>query len=182
MKEHIKPEEFAKSQKYGQDKAKFALFSKIYSQGLDSALLHYGFYAWCWEASGKLLAKTGYGSEYEVSTWCPFLSLYCRVAWAKQSLRVDYAKHRFLIPSVLPFFDAYYALERVLHVRLGREAWLQQDDAWLVRSRSSQGMGYRFRAWCTLPRRVLEHLQVGGGPLCSLVDGIHVSHSLRDAQ
>lgn len=30
-------------------------------------MLHYGFYAWSWNASGSLLARFGYGAEYEVS-------------------------------------------------------------------------------------------------------------------
>ncbi|KAJ7577869.1 peptidase family M48-domain-containing protein [Mycena floridula] len=63
---HIKPEEFRKSQLYGKDKAKFALFSKLFSQCLDSALIHFGFYAWCWATSGDLMAKIGYGVEYQI--------------------------------------------------------------------------------------------------------------------
>lgn len=64
---HISQEDFEKSQIYGKDKAQFALFSKLFSQCVDSAMLQYGFYAWCWGAAGTILAKFGYGSDYEVS-------------------------------------------------------------------------------------------------------------------
>ncbi|KAK7032425.1 zinc metalloprotease [Paramarasmius palmivorus] len=63
---HISREDFEKSQSYGKDKAKFALFSKLFSQCLDSAMLQYGFYAWCWSAAGSILGKIGYGAEYEI--------------------------------------------------------------------------------------------------------------------
>ncbi|KAF9467610.1 peptidase family M48-domain-containing protein [Collybia nuda] len=63
---HFDPEVFKKSQAYGKDKAKFALFSGIYKQCIDSLMLHYGFYAWSWNASGSLLARFGYGAEYEI--------------------------------------------------------------------------------------------------------------------
>ncbi|THV02064.1 metalloendopeptidase [Dendrothele bispora CBS 962.96] len=66
LAKHIGQEDFEKSQKYGKDKAKFALFSKIFSQCLDSAMLQYGFYAWCWKVAGIVLGKFGYGPEYEI--------------------------------------------------------------------------------------------------------------------
>lgn len=57
---------FEKSQKYGKDKAKFALFSGLYKQLVESVLLQFGFNAWSWSAAGYLLAKVGYGPEYQV--------------------------------------------------------------------------------------------------------------------
>ena len=63
---HFEPGVFEKSQNYGRDKAKFALLSGLYKQCLDSIMLQYGFYAWSWSAAGQVLAKFGYGSEYEV--------------------------------------------------------------------------------------------------------------------
>ncbi|KAJ3841940.1 peptidase family M48-domain-containing protein [Lentinula raphanica] len=63
---HISKEDFDKSQRYGKDKARFALFSKLFSQCVDSAMLQYGFYAWCWGAAGAILQKFGYGSDYEI--------------------------------------------------------------------------------------------------------------------
>ncbi|KAL0564470.1 zinc metalloprotease [Marasmius crinis-equi] len=66
LKKYISAEDFEKSQKYGKDKAKFALFSKLFNQCLDSAMLQYGFYAWCWNAAGQILDKFGYGGEYEI--------------------------------------------------------------------------------------------------------------------
>ncbi|KAF9072524.1 peptidase family M48-domain-containing protein [Rhodocollybia butyracea] len=63
---HITQEDFEKSQKYGKDKAKFSIFSKLFSQCVDSAMLQYGFYAWCWGAAGTILGKFGYGTDYEI--------------------------------------------------------------------------------------------------------------------
>lgn len=65
---HFKPEVFAKSQAYGRDKARFSLVSGIFKQCLDSALLHYGLYAWTWSLAGTTIAKLGYTPEYEVRT------------------------------------------------------------------------------------------------------------------
>ncbi|KAG5645300.1 hypothetical protein DXG03_006489 [Asterophora parasitica] len=63
---HFSPEVFQKSQNYGRDKAKFALVSGLLKQSLDSSMLHFGFYAWSWGASGRLLSVFGYGAEYEI--------------------------------------------------------------------------------------------------------------------
>ena len=73
---HFKDDEFQKSQAYGKDKAKFSIFSGLFKQLLDSAMIHYGFYAWAWGAAGHFLARFGYGPQYEVSlatTKCPSL-------------------------------------------------------------------------------------------------------------
>ena len=66
LAEHFDPGVFEKSQKYGKDKAKFALFSGLYKQLVESILLQFGFNAWSWSAAGYLLAKVGYGPEYQV--------------------------------------------------------------------------------------------------------------------
>ncbi|CAA7266783.1 unnamed protein product [Cyclocybe aegerita] len=66
LAEHFEPGVFEKSQNYGKDKAKFALISGLFKQLLDSLMLQFGFYAWSWTAGGKLLAKFGYGPEYEI--------------------------------------------------------------------------------------------------------------------
>lgn len=58
---------FQKSQKYGKDKATYSIFSGLYRQCIDSAMIHFGFYAWSWATAGTLLGKFGYGPEYEVS-------------------------------------------------------------------------------------------------------------------
>jgi len=63
---HFTPEVFKKSQSYGKDKARFALISGLFKQCIDSAMLHFGFYAWSWGASGRLLSCFGYGPEYEI--------------------------------------------------------------------------------------------------------------------
>ena len=67
LKDHFSQEVFDKSQKYGKDKAKFALASGLYRQVVDSAMLQYGMYAWAWEAGGRFLTKVGYSTEHEVS-------------------------------------------------------------------------------------------------------------------
>ena len=64
---HFKDDEFQKSQAYGKNKAKFSIFSGLFKQLLDSAMIHYGFYAWAWGAAGHFLARFGYGPQYEVS-------------------------------------------------------------------------------------------------------------------
>ena len=63
---HFEPGVFEKSQNYGKDKAKFALFSGIFKQLLDSFMLQFGFYAWSWGVSQNIMTKTGYGQGYEV--------------------------------------------------------------------------------------------------------------------
>jgi len=72
---HISASDFQKSQNYGKDKAKYALLSGLYKQCLDSAMLHYGFYAWCWDAAGRLLTRLGYGPEYEIPQSIAFVFL-----------------------------------------------------------------------------------------------------------
>ncbi|KAF8993576.1 hypothetical protein BDZ89DRAFT_1002065 [Hymenopellis radicata] len=56
---HLPAETFEKSQRYGKEKARVALFSKLYSQTLDSLLLHVGFYAWCWDTTAIPNLKGG---------------------------------------------------------------------------------------------------------------------------
>lgn len=57
---------FEKSQLYGKDKAKFSLLSGLYRQTIDSLMLHFGIYAWAWSVGGSIIAKLGYGQEYQV--------------------------------------------------------------------------------------------------------------------
>lgn len=66
LAEHFTGDVFQKSQVYGRDKAKFALFSGLYKQIIDSLLLHFGFYAWGWKVGGLAVGKLGYSEEYEV--------------------------------------------------------------------------------------------------------------------
>jgi STE24 endopeptidase len=66
LKGHFSPEVFAKSQKYGKDKAKFSIFAGLYKQSLDSVMIQFGCYAWAWDTAGKILARFGYGAQYEV--------------------------------------------------------------------------------------------------------------------
>ncbi|KAF4565438.1 hypothetical protein EYR36_002009 [Pleurotus pulmonarius] len=64
---YFSKDEFLKSQNYGKDKAKFSLFSGLYKQCIDSALLQFGFYAWSWTAAGKVTSWFGYGPDYEIT-------------------------------------------------------------------------------------------------------------------
>ncbi|KAI9068966.1 hypothetical protein FKP32DRAFT_1587294 [Trametes sanguinea] len=66
LAEHFKPDTFKKSQAYGKDKAKFSLVSGLYKQIVDSLFLHYGLMAWSWTVGGRIIAKLGYGPEYEI--------------------------------------------------------------------------------------------------------------------
>lgn len=68
--DHFDAEAFTKSQNYGKDKAKFSLITGLFKQALDSAMLHYGLYAFAWDMAGGLIAYFGYSSEYEVQ-WLP---------------------------------------------------------------------------------------------------------------
>lgn len=68
LKEHFNDDTFKKSQAYGKDKAKFSLYSGLFRQALDSALLHYGVYAWSWDIAGSIRSTIGYGPDHEV---CP---------------------------------------------------------------------------------------------------------------
>ncbi|KAJ7302328.1 peptidase family M48-domain-containing protein [Mycena olivaceomarginata] len=72
---HISAADFEKSQKYGKDKAKFALFSGFYKQVLDSTMLHFGFYAWSWDFAGLVMARFGYGTEYQITQSIGFVFL-----------------------------------------------------------------------------------------------------------
>ncbi|KAJ6589031.1 peptidase family M48-domain-containing protein [Mycena capillaripes] len=56
---HISASDFEKSQKYGKENAKFALFRGLYKQCLYSTKLHFGFYAWSWDFTGRLMARHG---------------------------------------------------------------------------------------------------------------------------
>ena len=64
---------FTKSQAYGKDKAQYALISGLYKQIVESALLHYGVYAWAWDVAGKVIGKFGYTEEYEVRSTFAFV-------------------------------------------------------------------------------------------------------------
>lgn len=66
LADHFDAEAFTKSQNYGKDKAKFSLITGLLKQALDSAMLHYGLYAFAWNIGGRSIAYFGYGSEYEV--------------------------------------------------------------------------------------------------------------------
>lgn len=67
LKSHFTEEVFRKSQRYGRDKARFGAVSKLYSQVLDSGMITLGAFPWAWRTAGSILAKFGYGPEYEIT-------------------------------------------------------------------------------------------------------------------
>lgn len=154
LAQHIKPDDFEKSQKYGKDKAKFALFSKLFSQCLDSVLLQAGFYAWCWGAAGSILARFGYGSEYEVRE--PNSSSPKSIVMSDNL--IDCPINRVHIRDVPPVVNSQYPTLGLLHLCLGRKARIQQDHPRLVRCRSPQRMGGRVRLGHSVPCCIPLHL------------------------
>jgi STE24 endopeptidase len=67
LAEHFTPEVFEKSQKYGKHKAKFSIFSGLYTQFIDTLQLASGMYhPWAWMTSGRLIGLAGFGPEYQV--------------------------------------------------------------------------------------------------------------------
>jgi len=80
LKEHFKDDTFKKSQAYGKDKAKFSLYTGLFKQALDSALLHCGVYAWSWGVAGGIRSAFGYGPEYEIVQSLFFAAILCFVS------------------------------------------------------------------------------------------------------
>ena len=97
---HFEPGVFEKSQNYGKDKAKFALFSGIFKQLLDSFMLQSGFYAWSWVVSQNIMTKIGYGQGYEVKK-TSFIKL--RHALNSELLSIDISVHLVCFCLVHPF-------------------------------------------------------------------------------
>ncbi|KAG8735911.1 hypothetical protein FRC10_010011 [Ceratobasidium sp. 414] len=67
LKEHFTEEVFQKSQRYGRDKARFQVVSKLYSQLLETGMIVFGAFPWAWSTAGDVLTKFGYGPEYEIT-------------------------------------------------------------------------------------------------------------------
>ncbi|KAG9076168.1 hypothetical protein FRC06_009666, partial [Ceratobasidium sp. 370] len=67
LREHFTEEVFKKSQRYGRDKARFQVVSKLYSQLLETGMIVFGAFPWAWSTAGNVLTKFGYGPEYEIT-------------------------------------------------------------------------------------------------------------------
>ncbi|KAJ7069123.1 metalloendopeptidase [Mycena amicta] len=65
LKDHITQSQFDDSRKYTNDGIKFALIAGIYSQGVNSLLLHFGLHPWAWKVVGLAMTRMRYGVEYE---------------------------------------------------------------------------------------------------------------------
>ncbi|KAN0078080.1 Peptidase family M48 domain containing protein [Tylopilus felleus] len=79
---HFDEATFRNSQLYGRDKAQFSLVTGLLKQTIDSAMLHFGFYAWAWDVSGKLIGQFGYGPEYEITRSLVFAAVLFMVSSA----------------------------------------------------------------------------------------------------
>ena len=93
---HFEAGVFEKSQNYGKDKAKFALFSGIFKQLLDSFMLQSGFYAWSWGVSQNMMTNIGYGQGYEVKKKPIYKTL-------TEPLPIDISVHLVCFHLVHPF-------------------------------------------------------------------------------
>lgn len=171
MAEHFTPEVFAKSQAYGKDKAKFSFVTGLYKQTVDSLMLHYGAYPWAWDVAGRLIGKLGYSTEYEVRR-----ILLVRIHML--TYFTDSPIHCVLLCRVLHFIHPYPPLFRILHIRIGGEAWVQQDNAVPLYHGFTQRLGYRFRHRRAVPGCVPLRLQVGRRSFRSLAHGLLVSISV----
>lgn len=97
---HFEAGVFEKSQNYGKDKAKFALFSGIFKQLLDSFMLQSGFYAWSWGVSQNIMTNIGYGQGYEVRKT---IVLKLRQQLISEPLPIDISIHLVCFHLVHPF-------------------------------------------------------------------------------
>ena len=104
LAKHFEPGVFEKSQNYGKDKAKFALFSGIFKQLLDSFMLQSGFYAWSWGVSQNIMTKIGYGQGHEVKK--KFIPLSSTAAYFRTPA------DRYLCPSCLFLSCSSFHLSR----------------------------------------------------------------------
>jgi STE24 endopeptidase len=65
-------ETFEKSQRYGRDKAYFSVWSGLFFQVLETALLVLNFQPWAWSLAGQTLSSYGY-ADYEVRVLVPMV-------------------------------------------------------------------------------------------------------------
>lgn len=119
---HFEKGEFEKSQAYGKDKAKFAFVSGLYKQTLDSLMLQFGFYAWSWKASGCLLAKLGYGAEYQVLSASKFSTSISLTGY------IDHAVDWLCVHLVLCVLSSDATIASLWNVCFGRKTRIQQND------------------------------------------------------
>lgn len=116
---HFKGDTFAKSQRYGKDKAKFSIVSGLLKQAIDSALIQYGLYAWSWTLGGVIIAKLGYGPEYQVGKETRGLFE------SHHLFYIDSAITGILLCTLLPFFVAGYSSVTIQNICSGRKTRIQ---------------------------------------------------------
>lgn len=168
---------FRNSQVYGRDKAQFSLVTGLLKQAIDSAMLHYGFYAWAWDMGGKFIGRFGYGTEYEVSATDPIrYSVHQRnpPTLVDVDVNKDHPIPRVRSDPIHLFIRDQYPALGVPDVRARGKARVQQDAAIVVRHRLAQELATRVRHRRTFPLCLFLRVQVGGGPLRSMAHGFFV--------
>lgn len=155
LKEHFNEETFSKSQAYGKDKAKFSFVAGIYRQILESGLIHFGAYAWAWVTAGKLIARFGYGPEYEVRPLDVDEVENCDLTAPDATINHLYGDY------ILRLCDTDYATLCISNICSRRKARFQQNNAWSLCRGYSQGLGSWHRHWRTFPCRFSQNIQLG---------------------
>lgn len=67
LAEHIPEDTYKKSQAYGRDKTRWALFKQAYHQTLNALYIGGGAYKWAWTLTGGWMTKMGLGGDRVVS-------------------------------------------------------------------------------------------------------------------
>jgi hypothetical protein len=67
LADHIPEDTYKKSQAYGRDKTRWALFKQVYNQTLNALYIGGGAYKWVWTLTGGWMAKMGFGGDRVVS-------------------------------------------------------------------------------------------------------------------
>ncbi|KAJ3040310.1 CAAX prenyl protease 1 [Rhizophlyctis rosea] len=74
VKTLVSTEDFSKARDYGLDKSNFGFIKDIFSILETAAIFIYDILPWLWDFSGRLLARWGYGEEYEIVHSLVFLA------------------------------------------------------------------------------------------------------------
>ncbi|KAI9105664.1 peptidase family M48-domain-containing protein [Phlyctochytrium arcticum] len=75
MKAVVKDEDFLKARAYGLDKSRFGFVSDAFDQVQSTVIIAYDFLPWFWAIAGNVLAKRGYGPEYEIAHSIVFVAI-----------------------------------------------------------------------------------------------------------
>ncbi len=78
-------------------------------QGIDTAIIYYGAYAYLWQVAGNLIARFGYGTEYEVSHCAGRPKFSSDRLYHRSSSQMCIAPSFWCCPPFLPFLSLYTA-------------------------------------------------------------------------